>query len=106
MKIEALLTEAEISQEFADALEARDLPEKFFYWTPMSVSAWLALAHDGLIESQKQSWKLLVGDVEKVASEFDSEVAVVSLGSGDGAKDILLAKALAAAKLGVEYFPV
>ena len=37
MNIEVLLTEAEIADEFAEAMEARDVPEKFFYWTPLSV---------------------------------------------------------------------
>jgi len=44
MKIEVVLTEAEIVQELAEAVEGRDLPEKFFYWSPVSVRAWLALA--------------------------------------------------------------
>lgn len=106
MKVEVLLTEAEIAQEFSDALEARDLPEKFFYWSPQSVQAWLALSHDIAFESNLHSWNLLVADGEKLAGYFDSSVAVVSLGAGDGAKDVLLLKALAEAKLDVEYFPV
>ena len=32
MKVEVVLTEADIAQEFVEAMEARDLPEKFFYW--------------------------------------------------------------------------
>ena len=32
MKVEVVLTEADIAQEFAEAIEARDLPEKFFFW--------------------------------------------------------------------------
>ena len=32
MKVEVVLTEADITQEFAEAVEARDLPEKFFFW--------------------------------------------------------------------------
>ena len=38
MKVEVVLTEADISQEFAEAIEARDLPEKFFYWFPRSAA--------------------------------------------------------------------
>ena len=34
MKVEIVLTEADIAQEFAEAMEARDLPGKFFYWFP------------------------------------------------------------------------
>jgi uncharacterized SAM-dependent methyltransferase len=106
MKIEALLTEAEISDEFAEAMEARDIPEKFFYWHPLCVRAWLALSHDVAYESRLHSWNLLVEDVEKISSHFDSIVAVISLGAGDGAQDVLLLKALQSVKLDVDYFPV
>src|SRR6266702_1761987 len=100
MKIEALLTEAEISQEFAEAMEARDIPEKFFYWHPLSVRSWLALSHDVAYES------LLVDEVETISSHFDSIVAVISLGAGDGAQDVPLLKALQSVNLDVDYFPV
>lgn len=106
MKIEVLLTESEIGLEFSEALEARDLPEKFFFWAPASVHAWLALSRDLAYESNLHSWNLLVNDIEKVAQNFELNVAVVSLGAGDGAKDTLLLKALDEAKLDVEYFPV
>ena len=106
MKIEALLTETEISDEFAEAMEARDIPEKFFYWHPLSVRAWQALSRDVAFESRLNSWSLLVDDVEKVSSHFDSIVAVISLGAGDGLQDVLLLKALQSVKLDVDYFPV
>ena len=38
MKVEVVLTEADIAQEFAEAMEARDLPEKFFFWFPRSAA--------------------------------------------------------------------
>src|SRR5215510_620830 len=106
MKIEALLTEAEISQEFAEALEARDIPEKFFYWHPLSVRAWLALSQGVTYESRLDSWNLMLEDVEQISSHFDSIVAVISLGAGDGAQDVALLKALKSVKLDVDYFPV
>src|SRR5881396_912864 len=106
MKIETLLTEAEISEEFAEAMEARDIPEKFFYWHPLSVRAWLALSQDVAYESRLNSWNLLVDDVEKICSHFDSIVAVISLGAGDGSQDVPLLKALQAVNLDVDYFPV
>src|SRR6266700_2780988 len=106
MKIEALLTEAEISHEFAEAMEARDIPEKFFYWHPLSVRSWLALSQDVAYESRLHSWNLLVDDVETISSHFDSIVAVISLGAGDGAQDVPLLKALQSVNLDVDYFPV
>ena len=106
MKIETLLTEAEISEEFAEAMEARDVPEKFFYWHPLSVQAWLALSRSVMYESRLHSWNLLVDDVASISGHLDSIVAVISLGAGDGAQDILLLKALQSVKLDVDYFPV
>ena len=106
MTIETLLTEAEISQEFAEAMEARDIPEKFFYWHPLSVRSWLALSQDVAYESRLHSWNLLVDDVERISSHFDSIVAVISLGAGDGSHDVALLKALKSVKLDVDYFPV
>jgi uncharacterized SAM-dependent methyltransferase len=106
MKIETLLTEAEIADEFAEAMEARDIPEKFFYWHPLCVRAWLAMAQDVAYESRLQSWSLLVEDVESISRHLDSIVAVISLGAGDGAQDVQLAKALQGVQLDVDYFPV
>jgi len=39
MKVEVVLTEADITQEFIEAMEARDIPEKFFFWFPRSAAA-------------------------------------------------------------------
>jgi len=106
MKIEALLTESEISEEFVEAIEARDIPEKFFYWSPASVRAWVAFSQGVAYESRLHSWSLVVEDVERISSHLDSIVAVISLGAGDGAQDILLLKALRSVNLDVDYFPV
>lgn len=106
MKIETLLTEAEISEEFAEALEARDIPEKFFYWQPPAVQAWLALSRGVTYESRLDSWNLLVEDVDQLSGHLDSVAAVISLGAGDGAQDVALLKALKNVKLEVDYFPV
>src|ERR1700736_847846 len=78
MKIETLLTEAEISEEFAEAMEARDVPEKFFYWQPLCVRAWLALSQGMAYESRLHSWNLLVDDAEAISSHLDSIAAVIS----------------------------
>src|SRR5215471_739912 len=106
MKIETLLTEAEISDEFAEALEARDIPEKFFYWQPLAVRAWLALSQGVAYESRLDSWSMLVEDIDQLTSHLDSMAAVISLGAGDGSQDVALLKALKDVKLDVDYFPV
>jgi hypothetical protein len=106
MNIEVLLTETEIANEFAEALEARDLPEKFFYWTPLSVRAWLDLSQSPFSDGHRQAWKSLCSRAEPLARQFDGPVAVVSFGAGDGSKDCQLLKALQSARLAVKYFPV
>ncbi len=35
IQIEILLSEDQIAEEFMNALERRDLPEKFLYWFPL-----------------------------------------------------------------------
>ena len=62
MKIEVVLTEAEIVQELAEAVEARDLPEKFFYWSPLAVRAWLARAADPAYHGLRRCWKKLAAE--------------------------------------------
>lgn len=105
MNIEILLTEAEIADEFAEAIEARDLPEKFFYWTPLSVRNWknvAAVANDSL----RQTWEALAAKSGELTKHFPSKVPVISFGAGDGLKDRLLLKALREAGREVKYFPV
>ena len=45
--IDILLTGDQIAQEFLDALAHHELPEKFFYWFPLSIRAWINLCGDG-----------------------------------------------------------
>jgi hypothetical protein len=105
MNIEVLLTEAEIADEFAESLEARDLPEKFFYWTPPSVKAWLALAARSE-DSLQETWQNLASKVADLTKGFGNRVPVISFGAGDGMKDRTLLKALCAAGREVKYYPV
>jgi uncharacterized SAM-dependent methyltransferase len=105
MNIEVLLTEAEIAEEFAESFEARDLPEKFFYWSAPSVKAWRALAARS--EEQLQgTWELLASKAADLTKPFGKKVPIISFGAGDGLKDRVVAKALVAAGREVKYFPV
>jgi uncharacterized SAM-dependent methyltransferase len=105
MNIEVFLTEAEIADEFAEGMEARDLPEKFFYWTPLSVRAWKslsALSH----ESLRQTWEALALKAAEMVKAFGNRIPVISFGAGDGTKDRLILKALIASGREAKYFPV
>jgi Histidine-specific methyltransferase, SAM-dependent len=105
MNIEVLLTEAEIADEFAEAMEARDLPEKFFYWTPLSVRAWREIAA-AANESLRQTWDALALKAADLTKSFGPRVPVISFGAGDGLKDRVILRALHAAGREVKYFPV
>jgi hypothetical protein len=106
MNIEVFLTEAEIAQEFGESLEARDLPEKFFYWFPRSVRAWLEISQNSAATGFRQCWENVSDRAQNLAAAADSTVSVISFGSGDGVKDRMLIKALEHAGRTVKYFPV
>src|SRR5438094_10583235 len=59
ISILALLTENALADEFVSAFHARRLPEKFFYWFPLSVRAWLALCSDGAYRNFVRSRSLI-----------------------------------------------
>ena len=105
MNIEVLLTEAESADEFAEAMEARDLPEKFFYWTPLAVRAWKEVAAVAN-ESLRQTWDALSLKAGDLTKHFGTRVPVISFGAGDGLKDRVILKALHNAGREVKYFPV
>jgi uncharacterized SAM-dependent methyltransferase len=107
MRVEVVLTEMDIAQEFAEAMEARDLPEKFFYWFPQSAAEWESLAanpelHGGLAAS----WGFLTADAAAITSHFGSQIPVISFGAGEGARDRLFLDALKNAGRVCSYFPV
>ena len=71
MKVEVVLTETDIAQEFAEAMEARDLPEKFFFWFPRSAAAWEALAqHDELYGDLTETWKEIAAGAGTAGAVF------------------------------------
>jgi hypothetical protein len=105
MNIEILLTEAEIAEEFAESIEARDIPEKFFYWSPASVRAWQTLSARSE-ERLRPTWETLATKAPDLTKPFGKGVPVISFGAGDGSRDRVVLKALAAAGRNVKYFPV
>ncbi len=107
MKVEVVLTEADITQEFAEAVEARDLPEKFFFWYPRSAAEWTALmGHAELYGGLWESWKEMAAGAPSLAEHFGPKVPVISFGAGDGKRDRLLMKSLKACGSECLYFPV
>lgn len=107
LQIEVRLTEAAIAEDFLAALANRYLPERFFYWFPLSVRAWLSLCHDGPYRNYIRSETLVRTSFPRVAGTLpEGPVEVVSLGAGQGTKDFHFLTALAAGGRAVAYVPV
>ena len=105
MNIEVLLTEAEIAEEFAESIQARDLPEKFFFWSPLSIKTWKALAA-GSQASLAATWETLASRAAELTKPFGDSVPVVSFGAGDGVRDRMVLRTMMAAGRNVKYYPV
>jgi uncharacterized SAM-dependent methyltransferase len=102
-----LLTEDAMARELAAALARHELPEKFFYWFPTSVRAWIDLCSDGAYRNFVRSQGLVDRHAPDVAVQLpDGPVSVVSLGAGQGVKDVILVDALRRAGHEVHYVPV
>jgi len=107
ISIQALLTENELADDFVASFRARRLAERFFYWFPLSVRAWLALCSDGAYRNFVRSRSLIAQSARDLArSTQPGPLEVLSLGSGQGDKDLLLLEALRENGSRVSYVPV
>lgn len=107
LPIDVVLTELALADEFLAALRCRAIPEKFFYWFPLSVRAWLALCGDGAYRNFSRSQQVMRQHAADVAARVPrGPVEVVSLGAGQGDKDRLILAALTDAGHSVRYRPV
>jgi len=107
ISIHALLTENDLAAEFVAAVQQRRLPEKFFYWFPLSVRAWIALCSDGAYRNFVRSRSLIARSRAELARSLaPGPLEVLSLGAGQGDKDLLILEALRENGVRVSYVPV
>jgi uncharacterized SAM-dependent methyltransferase len=107
LQIEVLLTEADLADQFLAELNARRIPEKFFYWFPLSVKAWLALCQDGVYRNYTRSDTLIRASLTKLMQTLPSgPLEIISLGAGQGTKDLHLLTALSESSRVPMYIPV
>ena len=107
IQIDILLSEDQIAQEFIDALKRHDLPEKFFYWFPLSIRAWINLCGDGAYRNYVRSHSVLQNHAAEIVSMLPSEpIELISLGAGQGTKDFLIMEHLQKQGKYLNYRPV
>ena len=107
IKVDILLREEQIAEDFLKALENQDLPEKFFYWFPLSIRAWINLCSDGAYRNYIRSHSVLQMHAEKIVSILPSKpIDLISLGAGQGTKDFLIIEQLHKQGKYLSYFPV
>ncbi len=89
--VTVLVTERQLADEFVASFRARRLAEKFFYWFPLSVRAWLDLCSDSEYRNYVRSRSLIARSAGELAAFFaPGPLEVLSLGSGQGDKDLIL----------------
>ena len=107
IQVDILLSEDQIAQEFMGAIDRHDLPEKFFYWFPLSIRAWINLCGDGAYRNFVRSHSVLQNHAAEIVSMLPSEpIELISLGAGQGTKDFLIMKQLKIKGKYLNYRPV
>ncbi len=108
LEIDVLLTEKKLAEDFLAGLEQRYLAEKFFYWLPLSVKAWLDLCQGAQpYQNYARSYQLVSKHAATLAERMPRDgLEVVGLAAGQGDKDLLVLEALRRSGRMPSYQPI
>jgi uncharacterized SAM-dependent methyltransferase len=104
--VQVLLREDEIASGFAAAFARRFLDEKFFYWMPASVSAWVELMRAPEYRNANRALQLLAASSPELVALWPHADTLCGLGCGEGSKDKLLLQAFQRADRSLAYTAV
>ena len=107
LHVDVLLTESALADRFWQSLAHRVLPEMFFYWFPLSVRTWVSLCRDGKYRNYARSDALIQAHAKQMVAHLAGEqIDVISLGAGQGTKDLHVLDALLSSGRQGTYRPV
>jgi hypothetical protein len=95
LAIDVLLREEQIALDFAAALAAGFLDERFFYWLPLSVTAWVDLTAATEYRNSMRAYEVLARSAPVLARLWPAADTLCGLGCGEGGKDRILLEAFA-----------
>jgi len=107
VRVETLMTAEESRREFLNNLNQKRLEEKFFYWTPLSVEAWVKLCDSKEYKNYSSSYRCVRRVADDVVSLIQGqEIFWIALGCGDAAKEILFLRSLKKRHVGMSLLAV
>lgn len=101
--VEVLLREQEIARDLAQAFRSRFLDERFFYWLPSSVQAWVELCSAPEYRNANRALNLLEEAAPSLPGRWPEMRTLCGVGCGEGSKDRVLLDAYAAQGSRLDY---
>ena len=93
LAVDVLLREEQIAYDFAAALAEGFLEERFFYWLPLSVAAWVDLTKAAEYRNSMRAYEVVARSAPLLARLWPAADTLCGLGCGEGGKDRILLEA-------------
>lgn len=101
--VDIRLQEQEIARDLGQAFARRFLDERFFYWLPSSVQAWVELCSAPEYRNANRALKLLEEAGPTLPERWPGMNALCGVGCGEGSKDRVILDAYATAGFPLGY---